>query len=99
MHQRARCAAGVDKVDEEIQYLGVQDGRCCKVFARRSRAGEDEDTRTDDGSDAKCRERPRPQSFLELMLRTLRVGNQLVDRLTGKQLVVGQWSAPRCSFM
>ena len=31
------------------------------------------------------------------MLRVFRVGDQLVDRFAGKQLVLGQWSAPSAS--
>ena len=74
----------------------MQDGRCFEVLASCGRSGKDKDARTNDGPNPQRGQRPRPQSFFEPMFGTFRIGDQLVDGFAGKQLVVGQWSAPSC---
>ena len=60
--------------------------RKLEVFARRRRAREYKDSRTDDRADAKRCQRNRPQRLLQACLGVLRIGDQLVDGFLGEQL-------------
>jgi len=56
------------------------------MFASCSGAGKDKNSRTDDGADSECSQRPRPERFLELVARFGGLRYELVDGLTGKKL-------------
>src|SRR5215469_15536862 len=86
MHQRSGGSSGSQKVDDEIEHLGVQDRGCLEVLARGRGSGKNEYSRPDDRSDAKRSERPRPQRLPESVFWFLGLSNQFVDGLTAKQL-------------
>jgi hypothetical protein len=71
----------------------VQDGRGVELLAGDGGADNGENAGADDRSDTQRGERPRAERLLEPMLGLLRFGDQLVDGLTGEQLV-RQISAP-----
>ena len=75
------------KVPQDVHDLGVEDGGGFEVLAGGGGAGEDEDAGADDGADAEGGERPGAEGLLELMAGFGGLGNQLVDRLTGKKLI------------
>src|SRR5450432_4581743 len=89
MHQCAGRASSAQEVEKQIHDLGMQDGRRLEMFSCRRSSGEDKNSRADDRADAKRRERPWPKSFLEPILRIVRVGNELVDGFAAEQLTVG----------
>ena len=57
------------------------------MFPGSRRPGEHEDTRANNGANPERGERPRSERFLEAVLRMLGVGDQLVDGLSGEELV------------
>ena len=65
VHERARRAAGAQEVDQQVQHLGVQDGRRFEVLAGGGGAGEDEDSRANDGADAERGQRPGAERLFE----------------------------------
>ena len=71
----------------------MEDGGRFEVFAGGGGAGEDEDSRADDGADAESGQGPGAQGFLQLVAGFGGLGNKPVDRLTGKKLI-RQRSAP-----
>ncbi len=68
-------------------HLGVEDGRGFEVFAGGGGAGEDEDAGADDGADSEGGERPGAEGFLQPVAGFGGLGDKLVDRLTGKELI------------
>ena len=69
----------------------VQDGRALPIGEFRriaSNGGTDDgkDSRANDSADAKCSERDGAECLMERILRQLRLGDQFVDRLGGKDL-------------
>ena len=44
MHQRARGAPGAHKIDQQVQYLRMQDGGRLEMFACGRRAGENKNS-------------------------------------------------------
>lgn len=91
MHQNARCASAPQKVDDNVENLRVQNRWRLEEFAGSRCAGEDENSRADDGANAESGERPRAQRFFEPVFRMFGFGYELVDGFAGKQLV-----APGC---
>ena len=89
MHQRARDAAVLYQVGDEIQHLRVPDGFDGEILAGCSSAGEHEDAAANDGADAQCGQRPRAERLLEAMLGVLRLRDQLVNGLLGEELRQG----------
>jgi hypothetical protein len=87
MHERAVQIAAGDQIPEDVHDLGVKDGGGFEVFAGGGGAGEDEDARTDNGADSEGGERPGAKGFLQPMVGVIGLGDELVDRLTGKELV------------
>ena len=73
------------QVLEDVQHLGVQQGRSGK-FSSRGGAGQNKNSRADDRPDAKRSQRPRPQRLWQTMPRPFRVRNQLVNGLLGEEL-------------
>ncbi|HKW75945.1 MAG TPA: hypothetical protein VJN64_10520 [Terriglobales bacterium] len=73
------------QVLENVQYLRVQK-RWLGKLARSRRAGENENSRSNNGADPQCRERPRPQRLFKPVARLFRIGNQLVNGLPGEKL-------------
>ena len=65
-----------------------------ELLAGDGRADDGEDARADHRANAQRGQRPRAERLFERVLRLLRVADQLVDRLAGKQLA-GQGSSPR----
>ena len=88
VHQRARRASGAQEVDDQVQHLRVQDGRSLEVLSRRRRAGENENSRANDGADAQRGKRPRSQRLLKTMPGLVGLRNQFVDGLAAEKLVV-----------
>ena len=86
VHERSRRASGAQEVDQQIEHLGVQDGGRFEVLARRRGAGENKNSRADNGADAERRQRPGAEGLLEAMLGLVRIGDQLVDGLAAEQL-------------
>src|SRR5215467_3786929 len=97
MHQCSRASSGSQKVDDQIEHLGVQDRWSLEVLARGSGAGENEYPRPDDRSDTKGGQRPRPQGLSEPMSWFLGLGNQFVDGLTAKKLAARRLGKRFCS--
>ena len=87
MHQRARRAAGAQEVDDQVQYLRVQDRRSLEVLSRGRSAGENKYPRADDRADAQRGQRPRTQSLLETMPGLVGFRDQFVDGLAAEKLV------------
>jgi hypothetical protein len=52
MHEGAMDVAVGEEIPQDVHDLGVEDGRGFEVFAGGGGSGEDEDSGTDDGSDA-----------------------------------------------
>jgi hypothetical protein len=65
----------------------MEDGGRFEVFAGGGGTGEDEDAGADDGADAEGGERPGTKGLLQPVAGFSGVGNQPVDRLTGKELI------------
>ena len=86
MHQRSGGSSRSQKVDDEIEHLGVQDRWSLKMLARRRGSGKNEYSRPDDRSDAKRSQRPRPKRLSEPVFWFLGLSNQFVDGLTAKKL-------------
>jgi hypothetical protein len=80
-------------MDDEIGQRRVDNAGGIELLARDGRADDGEDARTNDSPDAKCGQRPRPESFFQRVLWFLRVADQLVYRFTGNQLA-GQGRSP-----
>ena len=81
MHEHLRRASAAQKVHDNVQHLGVQDGWRLEMLSRSGGAGEDKYSRADDGADAESGERPRAQSFLQAMPRLVSIIDELVDGL------------------
>ncbi|MGH9586818.1 MAG: hypothetical protein ACRD3F_07675 [Acidobacteriaceae bacterium] len=79
--------------DHVIEQRSIQNRRGVELFAGQRRSDDGKDTGADDGSDAQRREGKRPEGLAQLVLGLLRLGNELVDGLTGKDLA-WQNSAP-----
>src|SRR5579864_4181549 len=60
-----------------------------EIFPGGGGAGEDKDSRADNGADTQRGEGPGPERFLQALARGFRFGDQLVDRLAAEKLVVG----------
>jgi len=86
MHQRSGGSSRSQKVDDEIEHLGVQDRWSLEVLARGSGSGKNEYSRPDDRSDTKRSQRPRTERLSEPVFWFLGLSNQFVDRLTTKKL-------------
>ena len=86
MHQRSRGCSRAQEINNQIQYLRVQDRGGLEMLARRRRPGENENSRADDCPDPQRGQRPRPKGLLQPMPRLIRFGNQLVDGLAAKEL-------------
>jgi hypothetical protein len=93
VHQRPGSAAGVDEIGEEIEDLRVQNRRRFEMFPRRRSPGENKDTGANNRPDAERGQRPRPQTFFQPVSRLVRLSDQLINGLSGEELVA-QWSAP-----
>ena len=89
VHERSRRAAGAHEVHDYVEGLRMQQGWDLEIFARGGGAGKDENSRTDDRSDAQRGQRPGAESFLQPLAWGLGFGDQLVDRLAAEELVVG----------
>ena len=63
MHERSGGAAGAQEIDDHIEHLRVQDGGSLEIFSGGGGAGEDENSRADDGADAERGQRPGAQRF------------------------------------
>ena len=72
-------------VNEVIENRGVENGGGIELLARNGGADDGKNARADDGSDAERGKRHGPERFLETRLGVLRVGDELVDRFTGKE--------------
>ena len=81
-------------VQHHIQQRRFQDRMHFQHFARRRRAGEDENAGADDGADPQRGQRPGPQRLAQSVPRRLRVGNQLVDTLLLEEVVMPSGSSP-----
>jgi hypothetical protein len=79
----------LEQVRQQVQHLRMQDRRNLEMFARRCRAREDEYSGADDRPDPQRRKRHRAQRLLQARLGVLRIGDQLVDRFLGEELVGG----------
>ena len=87
MHQNLRRPATPQEVHDDIEHLRVQNGGCLEIFAGGCGASKDENPGANNGANAERGERPRPQGFLETVLRMLRISNEFVDRFSGEELV------------
>jgi len=67
------------------------------VLPGHGRTDDGEDAGADDRADAERGERPRPKGLLQRAIGFLRLADELVNRLAGKQLV-GQVDLLKCSF-
>jgi hypothetical protein len=65
----------------------VEDGGGFEVFAGGGGAGEDEDARADDGADSEGGQRPGAEGFLQTVAGFVGLGDEPVNRLTGKELI------------
>jgi len=75
------------QAQEQIKNLSVEDRWNFKVLPGRSGPGQNEDAGTNDGADAQRREAPRPKALFKPMVGLFRLGDQLVDGLSGEVLV------------
>ena len=73
------------QVLEDVQHLGVQQGRSRKLSSRGG-PGKNKNSRADDRADAQRRQRPRAQRLWQTVPRPFRVRNQLVNGLLGEEL-------------
>ena len=73
-------------VDQQIEHGRMQDGLDVVHFARRRRAGERKDTRTNDRADAQRRQTPGPQSFAQPSGWILRGPDEVVNALLAEKL-------------
>src|SRR5579864_111945 len=64
----------------------MQDGRRLKMFACSRGAGENKNSRADNGANPQRGQRPRPQFLLESVPGLVGVGDQLVDGFTAEKL-------------
>ena len=87
MHEGAGCAPGAQEIHQQIEHLRVQDGWSLEMFACSRGPGKDKNSRSNDGADAERRQRPRAQSFAQLMLRLFGFSNQLVNGFAAEKLV------------
>jgi hypothetical protein len=71
----------------------VKNRRRFEMFARRRRPGEHKDSGANNRPNAERSQRPRPQTFFQPMSRLVRLSDQLINGLSGEELVA-QWSAP-----
>src|ERR1700682_6021216 len=90
MHENLRRAASTQEVDDDVENLGVENGRSLEVFSGSGGSGEHKNAGADHGADAQRSQRPGAESLLQTLARSLRFGNQLVDRFAAEQLVVGR---------
>jgi hypothetical protein len=65
----------------------MEDGGRFEVLAGGGGSGEDEDAGADDGADAESGQRPGAKGFLQPVAGFIGIGNEPVDRLTGKKLI------------
>ena len=72
--------------DQVIEQWRIEDGRSIELLSRDRRAHYGENSRAHHRANAQRGERPRPKTLLEPVLRTLRVGDELVDGLLGEKL-------------
>ena len=96
MHERPGEAAGSKEIHDQVERLRMQDGRRLEIFSGRRRACKNEDSRTDDGTDAERRQRPRPERLTEPGFGVLRVRDQFVDGLAAQRLGVGGTNDDGC---
>jgi hypothetical protein len=80
--------------DDVVNKRRIHHAGGVELLAGDGRADDREDARADDGPDAERGQRPGAEGLLEPVLGFLRVADQLVDRLAGKQLT-GQCGSPR----
>jgi hypothetical protein len=73
-------------MNEVVKNWGIEDRGGIELLAGDGRADYGEDARTDDGSYAERSERDGPERLLEARFGILRLGNELVDGLTTKNL-------------
>jgi len=86
MHERTMHIAVAHEIPQDVHDLGVEDGGRFEMFASRSGASQNEDTRADDRADSERGQRPGPERFLELVAGFGCLRDELVDGLTGKKL-------------
>ncbi len=67
VHEDLRRAAAAQEVHDDVEHLGVEDGRRLEVFSGSRGAGEHEDAGADDRADAERGQRPRAQRFLQAL--------------------------------
>src|SRR6476646_8604783 len=73
-------------VDEILEQRCVENRLGRERLSGDGRTDHGKNARTDHSADPQRRERPGPQRLLKLLLRPLRIRNQLVDRLLGEKL-------------
>ena len=88
MHEDLRCAASAQEVHDDVENLGVKNGWSLEIFSRGRRPRQHKNAGTDHCPDAQRCQRPGPESFLQTLSRSLRFGDQLVDRFAAEKLVV-----------
>ena len=86
MHQRSGTASRAQEVDQQVEHLGMKNGRCFEMLSRCGGAGKNENARANDRADAERGQRPRPQRFAKTMLRLLGLGYEFVDGFTTQEL-------------
>src|ERR1700761_9017002 len=74
-------------MDQIIEHRSIQDRRSVELLARNRRAYDREDARANDRANTQRGKRHRPQCLLEAMLRRFRIADELVDRLSGEDLM------------
>jgi hypothetical protein len=79
--------AVAEQIPQDVHDLGMEDRGHFKVFASGGGPGEDEDARADNGTDSESGERPGAERFLQPVAGFCGIGNELVDRLAGKELI------------
>ena len=94
MHENLGGTAATQEVHENVENLGVENGRRLKIFARGCGSGKHENTGADDRANTKSGQRPGAQRFLQALAGGFGFRDQFVDRLAAEKLVVG--SANRC---
>jgi hypothetical protein len=73
-------------VNDVVENRGVEDRGGIELLACDGGADDGEDARANDGSDAERCKRNRSKRLLETGLGVLRLGNELVDGFTAKNL-------------
>src|SRR5579859_1342708 len=89
MHQNGGRASSAQEVDDDVEYLRVQNRGSLEIFSCGGSTREDKNARADDCADSQSCQRPRSQRFLQALAWGLGFGDQLVDRLAAEKLVVG----------